>query len=96
MDTDDVRERVLASAVKFLIDGGDHQAALALIPCSIDLGHRYFHGNDTVVDVIVSGPRASYDAMKDWAYGSADDSVARLIHDAVLAHLPYGFLCEDY
>jgi hypothetical protein len=87
---------MLASAVKFLIDGGDHEAALALLPCSINVAHRYFHGNDTVVDVIVSGPRQSFDAMKDWQLGSAHNPIALLIHDAVLAHLPYGMVCEEY
>jgi len=96
MDSDDEGELILASAVKFLIDGGDNEAALALIPCSIEFRHRGYDGPDTFVDIIVAGPRASYDMMRNWQYGQAHDPDAAMIRDAVLAHLPHGRRCEDY
>jgi hypothetical protein len=50
-------EDVLASAVRFLIDGGDEEAARLLLMCELQLDCPFF--NDPRADAVISGPRAA-------------------------------------
>jgi hypothetical protein len=91
-------ERIVASAVKFLIDGDDHEAALALLPCSLSLHHQYYDGPNTVMTVVLSGPRASYNALyqRDDDYDRFANEMRERVRDAVIAHLPFGTACGEY
>jgi hypothetical protein len=52
---------ILASAVRFLIDGGDFEAAQVLLLCELDL-YKDDHGNECIE---LRGPRSAYDAIQD-------------------------------
>src|SRR4051794_39930465 len=61
-------EQLLASAARFLIDGGEDDTASLLLACSIDVQHgREWMDLDTLireVDVSLAGPRAAYDGLQ--------------------------------
>jgi len=59
----------LASAVQFLVEGGENDAATLLLSCSIQLAieqRENFNGEEwEVVNIGVFGPRAAYDGIRD-------------------------------
>lgn len=61
-------ERLLASAVRFLIDGGENVAANVLLSCSLDRWIVESFGFQEVVDKIaikLTGPRAAYEILNN-------------------------------
>jgi len=68
MDDLPAAEQLLASAVRFLVDGGEEDTASLLLACSIDVQHgREWMDLDRLVrevDISLAGPRAAYDALR--------------------------------
>jgi hypothetical protein len=62
-------ERLLASAVRFLIDFGEEDAASVLLSCSLDLWdiESYYGSNETYTKIAIklTGPRAAYEILND-------------------------------
>lgn len=62
-------ERLLASAVRFLIDFGEEDAASVLLSCSLDLWdiESYYGSNETYTKIAIklTGPRATYEILND-------------------------------
>lgn len=82
-------DQLLASAVRFLIDGGDDQAASLLLACTLRVdpsGDTWWSGDEQqyAVHVYVTGPRAAYDALA----GAEDTAVGHAIRHAISAVLP--------
>ena len=67
-------DQLLASAVRFLIDGHEELAARMLLACSLNIRskgveelsieHNYF-GKHHYFDVMLKGPRIAYDVLRD-------------------------------
>lgn len=83
-------ELLLASAVQFLLEGGDQEAARFLLPCSLDVhqsGDSWWVGDEEryAVHVHVSAPRRTYDLLvqKDHPVGSA---IRRALEAVIPAH----------
>ena len=79
---------IQASAARFLIDGGEEDAASLLLACSMsiyDSGDTSYAGDEThyAVHVEMTGPRAAYDVLND-----ESNSIRRSIHKAIQAVLP--------
>lgn len=79
---------IQASAARFLIDGGEEDAASLLLACSMsvdDSGDTWYVGDEIhyAVHVEMTGPRAAYDVLSDDA-----NSVRRAIYNAIQAVLP--------
>ncbi len=58
-------DQILASAVRFLIDGSEGDAANMLLSCSL---HSWWYTSDFGVDYwrfLLKGPRAAYDVLID-------------------------------
>jgi len=85
---------LLASAVSFLIQGGDHEATNVLLSCSLKVA---FADKDTSwsdtfgVDVVLSGPRATHDILEDW-----ENSTTQVVKRAIGAVLPHGTYLAGY
>ena len=79
---------LLASAVRFLIDGGEDDAANVLLSCSLDYwmsGDGWWVGDERheAVHVKLTGPRAAYDILtKD------DHPITKAVSRAASAVLP--------
>jgi hypothetical protein len=63
-------DRILASAARFLIDGGEEDAASVLLSCSLDVwasGDIWFAGDEvhSALHVKLTGPRAAYEVLSD-------------------------------
>jgi hypothetical protein len=63
-------DRILASAARFLVDGGEHDAANMLLACSLEVwesGDTWWAGDEllSALHVSVSGPRSAYEALSD-------------------------------
>lgn len=59
-------DKLLASAINFLIQGEEHDAATMLLFCDADIHRQSISSGFTdTVDVVLSGPRHFYDAMND-------------------------------
>lgn len=62
-------ERFLASAVRFLIDGGEDNAANILLSCSLDIwtinSHWGSHENYEEIAIKITGPRIAYEILED-------------------------------
>lgn len=62
-------ERLLASAVRFLIDFGEEDAASVLLSCSLDIWdiESYWGSNETYTKIAIklTGPRAAYEILND-------------------------------
>lgn len=61
-------DRIQASAARFLIDGGEEDAASVLLACHLEVwtsGDTWFVGDEVheAVHVELTGPRAAYDAL---------------------------------
>lgn len=79
---------LVASAARFLIDGGEEDAANVLLACRVNAyesGDTWYVGDEThyALHIEVHGPRAAYDALSD------DRSIlGRAIRNAIRATLP--------
>lgn len=78
----------LASAVQYLVEGSENDAAAILLGCTIELEPRgtwdYFGGKGReAVDVEIAGPRMVVDALADW-----DNSIGKSIQRAISALMP--------
>jgi hypothetical protein len=88
-------EQVIASAVKYLLEGRDEEAASVLLTCQIeqyttaegDWGASY-------VNIGFRGPRVAYDLLKEWNFTDYD-SVARRVRAALEAVIPIGYTLGD-
>ncbi len=63
-------DRVLASAARFLIEGGEEDLASILLSCSIAIwesGDTWYVGDEThfALHITITGPRAAYDLFTD-------------------------------
>jgi len=76
-------DQLLASAIRYLIDGGDEAEANVLLPCSLDyhIESEYFEGVN--LHIVLSGPRASYDILKN-----EGNPITGSIWNAISAILP--------
>jgi len=81
-------EVLLASAVRYLIDGGEEDAASVLLSCSMDYrasGDTWCVGDEVheALHIRLTGPRAAYDILKDSSH-----AITQAITDAFTAVLP--------
>lgn len=89
-------ETILASAAAFLIEGNDHEAASLLLACTLSIRpvDSHYDGPRTIttVDVELSGPRASYDAL------TSDGNAAyrQKIFGAIEALLPSDYSIDSF
>lgn len=79
---------LLASAARFLVDGGQEDAASVLLACSLavyESGDTWYVGDEThrALHVEIHGPRAAYDAL-----GDEQSAVGQAIRRAISAVLP--------
>jgi hypothetical protein len=90
-DEPDFDDRLLASAVRFLVDGREEDAANVLLSCRLDSDHKFgitYYGdyeNYEIIDydVILYCPRAAYDILTD-----EDNPIGRSIIRAIKATVP--------
>lgn len=86
-------DRLIASAAKYLIDGGDNDAAAILLACTIEAIKRGEGGfeEDEPVSVYLRGPRAANDVLNNWnhpLHQSLRGALAAIIpHDTYLASI---------
>ncbi len=83
-------EIIQASAARFLIDGGEEDAASILLSCCLEIyesGDTCYAGDEThyAVHVEISGPRASYEILQ-----TQDNPLNHAIRKAITAVLPSG------
>ncbi len=81
-------EVIQASAARFLIDGGEEDAASVLLSCSLrfwESGDTWFVGDEvhSALHVKLTGPRAAYEILSDSAH-----PITKAIHQAIGAVLP--------
>jgi len=79
---------VLASAARFLIDGGEEDAASVLLSCALRFwpsGDTWYVGDERheALHVTLTGPRSAYEILND-----ADHSITKAIRKALGAVLP--------
>ncbi|MFH1112924.1 MAG: hypothetical protein V1792_03300 [Pseudomonadota bacterium] len=79
---------ILASAARFLIEGGEEDAASVLLSCSLAFwqsGDAWFVGDETreALHVKLTGPRAAYEILND-----SNHSITQAIWRALEAVLP--------
>jgi hypothetical protein len=79
---------VLASAARFLVDGGEEDAASVLLSCSLEFwpsGDSWFVGDECheALHVKLTGPRTAYEILND-----SNHSTTQAIQRALLAVLP--------
>lgn len=83
-------DQLKASMVQFLIDGDEYDIAALLLACQMQAVHgvEWMDFNQIVreVDLVLSGPRAAYDAFASWEHPHHKAVLAAL--QAVLPH-PY-------
>jgi hypothetical protein len=83
--------RLLASAVRFLIDGQQEDAASVLLACELvwwESGDTWMSGDEQLIAVHVSltGPRTTYDILV-----GKDHPIAKAIRKAIEAVLPENY-----
>ncbi len=92
-------DQLLASAVRFLIDGSEEVAARMLLACSLKTvwwGLRPLRIEDTnfgvhnFFDVMLQGPRIAYDVLKQEQH-----PLTQKVRDALVAVLPSASVRED-
>jgi hypothetical protein len=79
---------LVASAARFLIDGGEYDAASVLLACTMrveESGDSWYVGDEThhALHIEVHGPRAAYDALQ-----SPESLLGKAIRRALQAVLP--------
>jgi len=89
-------ERLLASAVAFLVEGGEEEAAGVLLACSLGLraaGGAWYDGDElhAGVHVELTGPRAAYELLCDDHH-----PISRAILAALSAVLPPGLEMDRF
>jgi hypothetical protein len=94
MDGDD--ERLLASAVRFLIDGQEEDAANLLLACTFETwesGDTWYSGDEVLhaLHIKLSGPRAAYDALNE-----SGNPAGQAIRKAVEAVIPAGTYVKHF
>ncbi len=77
-----------ASAARFLIDGGEEDAASVLLSCTLRAYHSgdtWFVGDEThsAVHIEVTGPRSAHDTLRD-----ENSPIGQAIRNAIQAVLP--------
>jgi hypothetical protein len=78
-------DQLIASSVKYLLEGQDEEAASVLLTCQVEQ-YASVEGDwgGLSVNIGFRGPRVAYDLLKEWS--SADyDSVARRVRAALEA-----------
>ncbi len=91
MDADDAlnAEQLVASIARFLIDGGENEAALVIAGCTmraVPSSDPWISNGMSGAEVSVSGPRAAYDILSDEAHPIRKSFMRAL----------EGVLCPDY
>ncbi len=87
MNTETEYDTILASAVNYLIQGNDLEAASVLLPCTLEgYHHGGYAGDDTFVVIHIRGPRVALDVLQNQAH-----PLHSLIVDAIGAALPHGY-----
>ncbi len=81
-------EYLLANAVRFLIDGGEEDAASVLLSCSLKVwesGDTWYVGDEVhrALHVMLSGPRVAYDIL------NTGDPISVSIKQALEAVIPH-------
>ena len=89
-------DRLLTSAARFLIDGGEEEAASVLLSCSLELfesGDSWYVGDEVIYAVHVSfiGPRVAYDILSN-----TSDPVRNALAEAISAVLPDRFYIKHF
>jgi hypothetical protein len=79
---------ILASAIRYLIDGGEEDAASVLLSCSLELwpsGDTWYDGDEVLeaLHVKLIGPRAAYSVLKN-----EEHPIMKSVFDAIKAVLP--------
>ena len=86
MDEQQRNDQLLASAVTFLIDGGEEKAATILLSCVLNYDEEYDYEEDYCRNFItLTAPRVSYDLLTP-----LNDS-GNYEHPEILAELPKKF-----
>lgn len=89
------REHLLASAAKFLIEGGDEDAASVLLSCSLDYSlippDPMNDGFTTRVDIYLVGPRVAYDSMSNLR-----SVIHKEVWSAIAAVLPFHHYIQEF
>ncbi len=83
-------DQILASAVRFLIDGGEEDSANVLLSCSITF---WWYNNDWGVDsyrFMLKGPRAAYDILNDRSH-----PIRNSVERAIEAVLPVDMVMDN-
>lgn len=83
-------EIILASAVQYLIEGQEEDAASLLLSCTLSIvyGSGWAHGDEWVVsaDVLVRCPRSSYEVLRDTSNphtSSIKEALQAVVHHEV-------------
>ncbi len=81
-------DQVLASAARFLIDGGEEDAASVLLSCNLSLwesGDTWYNGDEvtSAVHVDLTGPRAAWEALSD-----DKNPIRQAVYQSIQAVLP--------
>ena len=87
-------DQLMASAVQFLIDGGDEKAAMILLPCTLsyeEVEHHFSPSSHNYTDrtITLGAPRLSYDFLEfidsQYHYQEYPDIPAELIEKVALS-----------
>jgi hypothetical protein len=85
--TDKLDEKILASAVRYLLDGNEEDAASVLLACSLESMYieRALDFGDSIdiVAVGINGPRAAYEILSD-----ENHPITQAIHQAITVVMP--------
>lgn len=83
-------ELLFASAVKFLIEGGEFESAGVLLDCYVErlTEHDPGYGNQRETTIYLRGPRSAYELLRP---SVENTSVANQISQAFQAVLPLGY-----
>lgn len=88
-------KKLLASAAKFLIEGGDEDPASVLLSCSLECEviepDPYNDSVSTRVDIYLIGPRVAYDALSD-----NRSVIHKKVWSAISAVLPFHHYIYDF
>ena len=90
-------EQLLASAVSFLVEGGEEEAAGVLLACSLGLhaaGGAWYDGDElhAGLHVELSGPRAAYELLADDHHPIRGSSHIR--DETANRHKPPGYMLQ--
>ncbi len=83
-------ERIHASAVQFLIQENEKDAAIALLACTFELSFRDERFGDTIYSALLRGPRWVYDIIRD-----ENHSTTKTMAKALNAVMPWDSSVEN-